>query len=45
MAALALTALTAGCLCLPALDQAHEGFRHGEDSLAYIEISNLVAEL
>ena len=45
MAALALTALTAVCLYLPAPDQAHEDFRHGEDSLAYIEISNLVAEL
>ena len=45
MAALALTALTAACLYLPALDLDHEGFRHGEDSLAYIEIANLGAEL
>jgi hypothetical protein len=44
-AALALTALTAVSLYLPAPAQAHEDFRHGEDSLAYIEISNLVAEL
>jgi hypothetical protein len=44
-AALALAALNAASLYHPAPDQVREGFRHGEDSLAYIEISNLVAEL
>jgi hypothetical protein len=45
LGALALAALNAASLYHPALDQVREGFRHGESSLSYIEISNLVAEL
>jgi hypothetical protein len=43
-AALALTALTAVCLYLPAPDQVREGFRYGGDSLSCIKISSLAAE-
>jgi hypothetical protein len=42
--ALALTALTAACLCLPVLDQVRKGFFHREYSACCIKNSNLIAK-